>query len=341
MIRKISLEDKFFVAGSNGMVGSAVCRILKEKGYGNSNLGGGLLMPSKKELNLLNLEDVKSWFKLNKPNIVILAAAKVGGILANSTYPYEFLIENLKIQQNVIETAWLNGVKRFLFLGSSCIYPKYANQPIKEEELLKGELEKTNECYAIAKISGIKLCESLRIQNGFDAISLMPTNLYGPKDNYDSKNSHVMAALIKKFCEAKKNKSSSITCWGSGKPEREFMHVDDLAEACLFCLENWDPDDKNAPKNFKGDPLFYLNVGTGNDISIKNLVKQISKETGFKGEIIWDHNKPDGTLKKLLNIEKIKNLGWTPKIQLKEGIKRTINEYKLYFEKNQEYSPNK
>ena len=331
MIRKISFEDKFFVAGSNGMVGSAVCRILKEKGYGNSNLGGELLMPSKKELNLLNLEDVKTWFKLNKPNIVILAAAKVGGILANSTYPYEFLIENLKIQQNVIETAWLSGVKRFLFLGSSCIYPKYANQPIKEEELLTGELEKTNECYAIAKISGIKLCESLRIQNGFDAISLMPTNLYGPKDNYDSKNSHVMASLIKKFCEAKNNKSSSITCWGSGKPEREFMHVDDLAEACLFCLENWDPDDKNAPKNFKGDPLFYLNVGTGNDISIKNLVKQISKETGFKGEIIWDHTKPDGTPKKLLNIDKITNLGWTPKIKLKEGIKRTINEYNLNF----------
>ena len=196
MIRKISFEDKFFVAGSNGMVGSAVCRILKEKGYGNSNLGGELLMPSKKELNLLNLEDVKTWFKLNKPNIVILAAAKVGGILANSTYPYEFLIENLKIQQNVIETAWLSGVKRFLFLGSSCIYPKYANQPIKEEELLTGELEKTNECYAIAKISGIKLCESLRIQNGFDAISLMPTNLYGPKDNYDSKNSHVINIKI-------------------------------------------------------------------------------------------------------------------------------------------------
>ena len=248
MIKKISLDDKFFVAGANGMVGSAVCRKLIEKGYGDHKLGGSLLMPSRQELNLLNLENVKNWFEFNKPNVVILAAAKVGGILANSIYPYDFLIENLKIQQNVIETAWLNGVKRFLFLGSSCIYPKYAKQPIKEEELLTGELEKTNECYAIAKISGIKLCESLRMQHDFDAISLMPTNLYGPKDNYDSQNSHVMAALIKKFCEAQNTNASQITCWGTGKPEREFMHVDDLAEACLFCLENWDPDDKNSPR---------------------------------------------------------------------------------------------
>lgn len=333
MIKKVSFEDKFFVAGSNGMVGSAICRILKEKGYGNNNLGGGLLMPSKKELNLLNLNDVKDWFKLNKPNIVILAAAKVGGILANKTYPYEFLVENLKIQQNVIETAWLNGAKRFLFLGSSCIYPKYANQPIKEEQLLTGELEKTNECYAIAKISGIKMCESLRNEHGFDAISLMPTNLYGPKDNYDSKNSHVMAALIKKFCEAENTQPSSVTCWGSGKPEREFMHVDDLAEACLFCLENWDPDDINAPKDFKGKPLLFLNVGTGKDISIKNLVELISKETCFNGDIIWDKTKPDGTPKKLLDIEKIRSLGWSPKIHLKEGIKRTIKEFKLNFSK--------
>ena len=333
MIKKVSFEDKFFIAGSNGMVGSAVCRMLKEKGYGNNKLGGKLFTPSKKELNLLNLDNVKDWFKLNKPDIVILAAAKVGGILANSTYPYEFLIENLKIQQNVIETAWLNGVKRFLFLGSSCIYPKYATQPIKEEELLRGELEKTNECYAIAKISGLKICESLRIEHGFDAISLMPTNLYGPRDNYDSKNSHVMAALIKKFCEAENTLSSSITCWGSGNPEREFMHVDDLAEACLFCLENWDPDDINAPKNFNGEPLLYLNIGTGKDISIKNLVELISKETSFKGEVIWDYTKPDGTPKKLLNIEKIKSLGWTPKIELKEGIKRTINDYKLNLSK--------
>ena len=331
MTNKIALDDKFFVAGANGMVGSAVCRKLIEKGYGDQKLGGSLLMPSRKELDLLNLENVKNWFEFNKPTVVILAAAKVGGILANSTYPYDFLIKNLKIQQNVIETAWLNGVKRFLFLGSSCIYPKYAKQPIKEEELLTGELEKTNECYAIAKISGIKLCESLRIQHDFDAISLMPTNLYGPKDNYDLQNSHVMAALIKKFCEAQNTNASQITCWGTGKPEREFMHVDDLAEACLFCLENWDPDDKNSPRNYKGEPLFYLNVGTGTDISIGDLVKQIAKETGFKGEIMWDHTKPDGTPKKLLNIKKIQTLGWNPVIKLEEGIKRTINEFKMNF----------
>ena len=333
MNKKISLDDKFFVAGANGMVGSAVCRKLLEKGYGDKKLGGSLLMPSRKELDLLNLENVKIWFESNKPTVVILAAAKVGGILANSIYPYDFLIENLKIQQNVIETAWLNGVKRFLFLGSICIYPKFAKQPIEEEELLTGALEKTNECYAMAKISGIKLCESLRMQYDFDAISLMPTNLYGPKDNYDLQNSHVMAALIKKFCEAQNTNSSQIICWGTGKPEREFMHVDDLAEACLFCLENWDPADKNSPRNYKGDPLFYLNVGTGTDISIGDLVKQIAKETGFKGEIVWDHTKPDGTPKKLLNIEKIKTLGWNPMIKLEEGIKRTINEFKMNLSK--------
>ena len=333
MIKKISLDEKFFVAGANGMVGSAICRKLIEKGYGDQKLGGRLLTPSRKELNLLNLENVKNWFESNKPTVVILAAAKVGGILANSIYPYDFLIENLKIQQNVIETAWLNGVKRFLFLGSSCIYPKYSKQPIQEEELLTGELEKTNECYAIAKISGIKLCESLRVQHDFDAISLMPTNLYGPKDNYDSQNSHVMAALIKKFCEAQNRNSPQIKCWGTGKPEREFMHVDDLAEACLFCLENWNPNDKNSPKNCKGDPLLYLNVGTGTDISIADLVKQIAKETGFKGEIVWDHSKPDGTPKKLLNIEKIQTLGWNPMIKLEEGIKKTINEFKMNLSK--------
>ena len=333
MIKKISLDEKFFVAGANGMVGSAICRKLIEKGYGDEKLGGRLLTPSRKELNLLNLENVKNWFESNKPTVVILAAAKVGGILANSIYPYDFLIENLTIQQNVIETAWLNGVKRFLFLGSSCIYPKFSKQPIQEEELLTGELEKTNECYAIAKISGIKLCESLRVQHNFDAISLMPTNLYGPKDNYDSQNSHVMAALIKKFCEAQNTNSPQITCWGTGKPEREFMHVDDLAEACLFCLENWNPDDKNSPRNCKGDPLFYLNVGTGTDISIADLVKQIAKETGFKGEIVWDHSKPDGTPKKLLNIEKIQTLGWNPMIKLEEGIKKTINEFKMNLSK--------
>ena len=331
MSKLISPSEKIFIAGASGMAGSAIYRNLKKKGYGDVDLGGEILMPTSKELNLLKNEEVLEWFNLKKPTVVILAAAKVGGILANLAKPTEFLLENLKIQSNVIETSWKLGVKRLLFLGSSCIYPKYAKQPIKEEELLTGELEKTNECYAIAKISGIKLCESLRIQHDFDAISLMPTNLYGPKDNYDLQNSHVMAALIKKFCVAQNTNASQITCWGTGKPEREFMHVDDLAEACLFCLENWDPDDKNSPRNYKGEPLFYLNVGTGTDISIGDLVKQIAKETGFKGKIIWDHTKPDGTPKKLLNIKKIQTLGWNPKIKLEEGIKRTINEFKMNF----------
>ena len=271
MQKKISFQEKIYVAGANGMVGSAVCKKLKEKGYGDERLGGSLLRPKRSELNLLNSDEVKYWFSINKPTIVILAAAKVGGILANSSYPYNFLIENLKIQNNLIETAWLNGVKRFLFLGSSCIYPKYAKQPIKEEELLSGELEKTNESYAIAKISGIKLCESLQKQHGFDAISLMPTNLYGPKDNYHPNNSHVMAAFIKKFCDGTENNDNYINCWGTGNPEREFLHVEDLAEAVIFCLENWDPSDSTSPKDMNGEPLYFLNVGTGSDISIFDL----------------------------------------------------------------------
>ena len=331
MQKKISFQEKIYVAGANGMVGSAVCKKLKEKGYGDERLGGSLLRPKRSELNLLNSDEVKYWFSINKPTIVILAAAKVGGILANSSYPYNFLIENLKIQNNLIETAWLNGVKRFLFLGSSCIYPKYAKQPIKEEELLSGELEKTNESYAIAKISGIKLCESLQKQHGFDAISLMPTNLYGPKDNYHPNNSHVMAAFIKKFCDGTENNDNYINCWVSGNPEREFLHVEDLAEAVIFCLENWDPSDSTSPKDMNGEPLYFLNVGTGSDISIFDLAKKIAKETNFKGEIIWDKSKPDGTPKKQLNINKIKTLGWMPKIGLNEGIKRTISDYKLNY----------
>ena len=328
MENKISLNDKFYVAGANGMVGSAICRKLREKGYGNKELGGELLMPKRKELDLLNYSLVEEWFSLNKPTVVILAAAKVGGILANALNPYDYLIENLKIQNNIIDNSLLNGIKRFLFLGSSCIYPKFAKQPIKEEELLKGYLEKTNECYALAKISGIKLCEALRIQHNFDAISLMPTNLYGPKDNYHPQNSHVMASLIRKFSEGSNNLSASITCWGSGRPKREFMHVDDLAEAVIFCLEKWDPKDQDAPKDLNGDSLSFLNVGTGVDISIGNLAEKISFETNFDGKIIWDQSKPDGTPRKLLDIDRIKKLGWKPKINLNEGIKRTIQEYK-------------
>ena len=327
MCKEINLQEKIFIAGSDGMVGSAILRKMKEKGYGNQKLGGKILAPKRNVLDLLNLSDLKDWFSVNKPTVVILAAAKVGGILANSSYPFDFIHENIKIQNNVIETSWLNEVKRFVFLGSSCIYPKFAKQPIIEESLLTGALERTNEPYAIAKISGIKLCEALRKQHGFDAISLMPTNLYGPKDNYQNKNSHVMASLIKKFCEAKFYKLPKVTCWGSGNPEREFMHVDDLAEAIIFCLEKWNPDKPNAPRNESGDPINFLNVGTGKDISISKLAEMIAKIVNYDNEIIWDRNKPDGTPKKQLNIEKIKLLGWRPKIDLINGIEKTVLDF--------------
>ncbi len=329
MDKLISKKDKFFIAGANGMVGNSLYRVLKKNGYGLKEIGGEIMTPSKNELNLLNLDQVKDWFEINKPSVVILAAAKVGGILANTTYPTEFLLDNLKIQTNVIETAWKFGIKRFLFLGSSCIYPKYAKQPIKEEYLLSGELEETNQWYAIAKITGLKLCEALSKQYNFDAISLMPTNLYGPKDNYHPQNSHVMAALIKKFFDAVKNSEESVTCWGSGEPMREFMHVDDLAKAALFCLEYWDPLAKNAPLDNNKNPLYFLNVGTGLEISIKNLAEKIAGYSGFYGNIKWDLSKPDGTLKKKLSIENIKNLGWNAEIGLDQGLKKTIFEYKL------------
>ena len=287
------------------------------------------MTPSRKELDLTNIEKVNLWFKKNKPTVVILAAAKVGGIYANNNQPADFLLENLKIQNNVIQTANLFGIKRLLFLGSSCIYPKFSKQPIKEEYLLSGHLEETNEAYAIAKIAGIKLCESLRIQFGFDAIALMPTNLYGPNDNYDMLNSHVMAAMIRRFKEAKSQSKKIVNCWGTGSPLREFMHVDDLAEAVFFCLENWFPDQTNAPCNSRGKPLIYLNVGTGKDISIKELALKIAKFTNFKGRILWDTTKPDGTPKKQLDINAISSLGWKPKIPLDEGIRKTINSVKF------------
>ncbi len=276
---------------------------------------------------MLDINEVKKWFKYNKPTIVIIAAAKVGGILANSTQPANFILENLKIQTNLIETAWNFGVKRLLFLGSSCIYPKFSDQPIEEESLLSGFLEQTNESYAIAKIAGIKLCEALRKQYSFDSISLMPTNLYGPGDNYHPNNGHVMAALISRFANAVSQNLSKVNCWGSGSPFREFMHADDLGSSVVFALENWDPSSKDAPKDKYGQPLNFLNVGTGVDISIKELANLIAKATGFNGEIIWDKSKPDGTPKKLLNINKIKSLGWTPSINLEDGIKLTVAEY--------------
>ena len=327
-MKKISLKDNIFIAGANGMAGSAIYRAFKNAGYGNSKYGGKLLVPGRKDLNLLKKEDLFDWFNSNKPDVVILAAAKVGGILANSLSPVDFLLDNIKIQTNVIEAAWRFNCKRLLFLGSSCIYPKFAKQPIDESSLLSGELEKTNQWYAIAKISGIKLCEALRMQYNFDAICLMPTNLYGPKDNYDTKTSHVFPALIRKFYEAKVNSSPSVTCWGSGEPLREFMHVDDLGNASLFALENWDPNDKKSPRNNENQPLTYLNVGTGLDIKISALAEKIASTLHYEGEIIWDINKPDGTPKKQLNISKINKLGWKPKISLDEGIKLTIESFK-------------
>jgi len=327
MQKLISKSDRFFIAGSKGMVGQAIVEALIKAGYGAKESGGILLTPSRKELNLLNFNEVENWFLTNKPTVVILAAAKVGGILANDIYPAEFILENLKIQNNVIEMAYKYGVKRFLFLGSSCIYPKYAPQPISEESLLTGSLEPTNQWYATAKISGIKLCESFRKQYKFDAICLMPTNLYGPGDNYHPQNSHVMASLIRKFCIASKKSLPQVTCWGTGSPLREFMHVDDLANAVIHVLEKWNPDSNKSPKDNKGNPLIILNVGTGKDISIKELAHKIAKLTNFKGIIYWDVSKPDGTQKKLLDIQKIKTIGWLPQIELDQGIKKTINLY--------------
>ena len=305
MEKLINQGDRFFVAGHRGMAGSAICRALQRSGYEN------LLTASRDELDLLDLQAVQGWFAEYKPTVVVLAAAKVGGIHANDTYPADFLLENLKIQTNVIETAWRSGVKRFLFLGSSCIYPKFAEQPIKEESLLTGSLESTNEWYAIAKIAGMKLCESLRKQYGFDAMSLMPTNLYGPGDNYHPENSHVLPALIRRFHEARESGVESVTCWGTGSPMREFLHVDDLGEACVFALEHWQP----AP-----DEIQYLNVGTGVDHSIKELAHLVAQVTGFNGKIVWDHTKPDGTPKKQLDVSRMKSLGWQSRISLEKGL---------------------
>lgn len=324
----IKKEDKIFIAGSRGMVGSSIKKKLIENGYKN------LECPPRKELDLTNAKFVNEWFAETKPDVVILAAAKVGGIYANNKYPVDFLLENLKIQNNVIETAWKNNSKRLLFLGSSCIYPKDSSQPIKEEALLKSELEKTNEWYALAKISGIKICQALRRQYGFDAISLMPTNLYGEGDNYHEFNSHVLPALLHRFHSHKLENKRFIKCWGSGKPRREFMHVEDLAEASLFALERWDPDKQGSPIDEYGEPLNWLNVGTGNDIQIKHLAEMIAKITSYEGNIIWDKEKPDGTYQKLLDVSKIRSLGWNAKISLKDGLRKTYQNYKKDFAEN-------
>ena len=321
-MKLISPTLKIAVFGSSGMAGSAICRALKRNGYYN------LLLPKRKDLNLLNYGDVKEWFSKFQPDIVIIAAAKVGGIYANTKFPADFILENLKIQNNIIEISWVENVKKLLFLGSSCIYPKYATQPIKEEELLQGSLESTNQWYAIAKISGIKLCEALRRQYGFNAISLMPTNLYGPGDNYDSNNSHVLASFIKRFCEAKYFSKKRVTCWGSGAPLREFLHVDDLGDATVFALENWDLENTSSPKDIDGNILPFLNVGTGCDISIYDLAILIADFVGFEGDILWDSSKPDGTPRKLLDVSRLKDMGWTYKIKFEDGLKSTIRQFR-------------
>ena len=302
----ITLNSKIYIAGHNGMVGSACWRILKAKGYKN------IIGFSSKELDLRNQRAVFNMLEIEKPEAIIDAAAKVGGILGN--YPYEFLMDNMLIQNNLIKAAHELDIPKFIFLGSSCIYPKMAPQPLKEEYLLTGPLEETNQWYAIAKISGVKLIEALREQYNRDYVSLMPTNLYGPGDNYDLKNSHVLPAMLRKFHEAKENNHSDVVLWGTGSPKREFLHVDDLANAVVFALEN----------SLK-DSLY--NVGSEVEISIKKLAQLIQKITGHEGEIIWDQNKPDGTPRKLMDSSKLKRLRWSSMIDLKAGIKKVYNNY--------------
>ena len=294
------------------MAGSAIARKIA------SRKKHRILTAGRKDLDLLEASLVDRWFDDNRPLVVVLAAAKVGGILANDTYPADFLLDNLKIQNNVIESAWKHGCKRLLFLGSSCIYPKFAEQPIREEALLTGALEPTNEWYATAKITGIQLCRALRKQHGFDAISLMPTNLYGPGDNYHPTGSHVLPALIRRFQEAKEQGAPSVTCWGTGSPMREFLHVDDLADAALHCLEHWHPgpDEPN-----------HINVGTGTDVTIKELAEQVAAAVGYEGEILWDTTKPDGTPSKLLDVSRLRDLGWTARIPLEEGLRSTVADF--------------
>jgi GDP-L-fucose synthase len=317
----ITPADRIFVAGHRGMAGSAICRALQRAGFPN------LLTVSRAELDLEDGPAVQRWFAEHQPTVVVLAAAKVGGIQANNSYPADFLLDNLKIQTNVIETAWRSGVRRLLFLGSSCIYPKLAEQPIREEALLTGPLEPTNEWYAIAKITGIKLCEALRRQHGFDAISLMPTNLYGPGDNYHPTNSHVLPALIRRFHEAAETKAPSVTCWGTGTPRREFLYVDDLGEACVFVLEHWNPSSASAPLDDEGEPLTFLNVGTGMDLMISELAESLAALAGFQGEVLWDVRKPDGTPKKQLCVSRLASLGWSSCTPLAAGLASTYSAF--------------
>ena len=309
-------NSKIYIAGSNGMVGSAILRNLKENGFEN------IITKSSKELDLRNQKAVLDFFELEKPEFVFLAAAKVGGIHANSTYPADFIYDNMMIQNNIIHSAHIHKVKKLLFLGSSCIYPKFAEQPLKESCLLTGALEPTNEAYAIAKISGLKMCEFYKKQYGSNFISAMPTNLYGINDNFDLENSHVLPALLRKFIEAKNNNKKEVVVWGSGTPLREFLFVDDLAEACVFLMHNYNDTE-------------FVNIGTGVDVTIKELAETIKEIVGFSGNLVFDASKPDGTPRKLLDVSKINNLGWKYKVDLKNGIEKTLewakeNDFKVF-----------
>ncbi|MFA6149719.1 MAG: GDP-L-fucose synthase [Chitinophagaceae bacterium] len=299
--------DKIYIAGHRGMVGSAIHRRLAGLGFQN------IIYRSSSELDLRNQHEVASFFEAEKPDFVFLAAAKVGGILANNTFRADFLYENLMIQNNVIHQAYKNGVKKLMFLGSSCIYPKLAPQPLKEDYLLTGLLEPTNEPYAIAKIAGIKMCDAYRSQYGCNFISVMPTNLYGPNDNYDLNNSHVLPAMLRKFHEAKVNNDSTVSLWGSGSPLREFLHADDMADACVYLMNTY---------NEAG----IVNIGVGKDITIKDLAELIKHIVGFEGEIVWDSTKPDGTPRKLMDVSKLNSLGWEAKIDLQNGIQTVYQE---------------
>ncbi|MGA8595122.1 MAG: GDP-L-fucose synthase [Bryobacteraceae bacterium] len=300
----MELNSKIFIAGHRGLVGSAIVRHLRQQGYSN------LVFRTREETDLTDSVAVSALFEADRPEYVFLAAAKVGGILANSTYPADFIRDNLAVQLNVVEAAHRSGVKKLEFLGSSCIYPKLAPQPIKEEYLLTGPLEPTNEWYAIAKIAGIKLCQAYRQQYGFNAISLMPTNLYGPGDNFDLKNSHVLPALIRKFHEAKAERKREVVIWGTGSPRREFLHVDDLAAAAVFLMKTYDSGE-------------IVNVGMGDDITIADLARLVKQVVGFEGELIFDTSKPDGTPRKLLDVTRLNSLGWKARITLNDGIKST------------------
>jgi len=297
-------NSRIYIAGHRGLVGSAIVRKLQSLGYTN------LLTRTSRELDLRNQAAVTEFFQQKKPDYVFLAAAKVGGIMANNTYPAEFIYNNVMIQTNIIHNSYLNGVKKLLFLGSSCIYPKFAPQPMKEEYLLTGELEPTNEPYAIAKITGIKMCQAYNSQYGTNYISLMPTNLYGPNDNFDLETSHVLPAMIRKFHEAKVNNSPEVVLWGTGSPKREFLHVDDLADACVFLMNNYDGSE-------------IVNIGTGEDLTIKELAQMIKEIVGYEGKVTWDSSKPDGTPRKLLDASRLEGAGWRASIGFNEGISLT------------------